>query len=87
MKATTTIRISRDVYNVIKYLAKKKNKNIQDIVEKAVNEYKKRRFFEEMNNAYSKLKSNKKHWEEEKKERELWDVSLSDGLETNHESK
>ncbi|NSW91666.1 MAG: toxin-antitoxin system protein [Firmicutes bacterium] len=87
MKDTTTIRVSRDVYNAIKYLAKQTNENMQDIVENAVNEYKKRRFFEEMNNAYAKLKSDPKAWDEEKKERELWDITLSDGLETEYEGK
>ena len=87
MGHTTTIRVSRDVYNIIKHLSEQKNENMQNIVENAIKEYKKRKFFEEMNRAYANLRSDSQAWEEEKKERELWDISLSDGLEPGYEGK
>lgn len=87
MSDTTTIRVSREVYNTIKSLAQQQNENIQDIIENAVKEYKKKKFFENLNSAYAKLKTDSKGWEEEAEEREEWDAVLSDGLENDNENK
>ncbi|HHY06398.1 MAG TPA: hypothetical protein GX532_05410 [Clostridia bacterium] len=78
MNKTTTIRVNRDIYNSIKLLAQKQNENMQDIIEKAINDYKKKKFFDELNTAYAKLMDDPKAWEEEVKEREEWDSILAD---------
>ncbi len=87
MKETTNIRVSKDIYKIIKHLAMHYNDNMQTIIEKAVMDYKKNKFFEEMNNNYLKLRSDPQTWEEEIKEREIWNISLLDGLEIENESK
>jgi len=84
---TTTIRVSRELYDVIKFLAKRDNENIQDIIEHAISEYKKRKFFEEMNAAFKKLRENKQDWDNECKEREVWDITIADGLEEGNGNK
>ncbi|MDD4146084.1 MAG: CopG family transcriptional regulator [Clostridia bacterium] len=85
MNKTTTIRVNRDIYNSIKLLAQKQNENMQDIIEKAINDYKKKKFFDELNTAYVKLMADPKAWEEEVKEREEWDAVLADGWEDDDE--
>lgn len=40
-----------------------------------------RRLLAETNRAYAALKADPKAWEEERKERALWDGTLADGLE------
>lgn len=84
---TTTIRISREIYNVVKTLAQERNENMQDVLEHAITEYKKKKFFEELNEAYFKLKSDEKMWEDELEEREQWDRTLVDGIENDNEDK
>jgi hypothetical protein len=87
MNETTTIRVSKDIYNMVKSLARQQNENIQAIIEHAVTEYKKKQFFEDLNNAYARLKSDPRAWQEELAERNEWDQVLKDGLENNDEGK
>lgn len=81
MSDTTTIRVSRQVYNDIKTMAKQQNENIQDVVEHAVAEYKKKKFFDNLNDAYAKLRADPEAWKQDLEEREEWDKVLTDGLE------
>jgi predicted transcriptional regulator len=81
MNETTTVRISKDVYNEVKSLAKSENQNMQRILEQAVKEYKKKKFFEDLNTSFAKLKANSNNWNDEIEERELWEPTLADGLE------
>lgn len=85
MKDTTTIRVSREIYNDVKALAQNQHENIQDVMEHAVKEYKKKKFFDNLNAAYAKVQSDPAAWEEEQKERQIWDITLSDGLENENE--
>jgi predicted CopG family antitoxin len=85
MSDTTTIRVSREVYNDVKALAQTQHENIQDVIEHAITEYKKKKFFDNLNAAYVRLHSDPAAWEEEQKEREIWDLTLSDGLENEDE--
>jgi predicted transcriptional regulator len=80
MSETTTIRVSKDIYNSVKTLAQQENENMQAIIEQAIADYKKKKFFESLNSAYAKLKSDPHAWEEELNEREEWDKVIDDGL-------
>jgi len=57
MSDTTTIRVSREIYNDVKALAQNQHENIQDVIEHAITEYKKKKFFDSLNAAYARLKS------------------------------
>jgi len=81
MNDTTTIRINREVYNTVKSLARQRNNNIQGVVEEAVKHYKKKLFFDSLDEAYTRLKSDPDAWAAEEPEREEWDAFLQDGLE------
>jgi predicted CopG family antitoxin len=81
MSDTTTIRVKKDLYNTVKSIAKEKNKNMQDILDEAIKDYKKREFFDSLNAAYAKLSANPKVWKEAERDREVWDTTLLDGLE------
>jgi len=39
-------------------------------------------FLDEVNAAYARLRADRRAWEEELAERQLWDCALGDGLET-----
>jgi predicted transcriptional regulator len=85
MNNTTTIRVSKETYDTIKLLAEQQHENIQDIVEQAVLDYKKKKFFADLNSAYLKLKENPAAWKEELRERKEWDAILNDGVTNNHD--
>jgi predicted DNA-binding ribbon-helix-helix protein len=81
MTDTTTVRINRQIYNELKIIADSENETLQKVIEKAVEEYKARRFFQNLNEAVSAYKVNEEDWEEEKEERKLWDNTLNDSPE------
>jgi predicted transcriptional regulator len=81
MSETTTIRISKAIYAELKCLAKEQNQNMQVIIEQALKQYKKKKFFDDLNTAFAKLKADKDAWEDETIERKIWDNTLTDGLE------
>jgi hypothetical protein len=85
MSDTTTIRVRKDIYDAIKSLAQQRNEKIQDVIEKAVKEYKKKKFFEELNMGYASLQAVSQDWAVETAERKEWEVTLRDGLEDDYE--
>ena len=82
MGDTTTIRVSKEVYNAVKSIAQQQNEKIQDVIEQAIKDYKKKKFFDNLNLAYARLKADPKAWAEEEEEREDWDVAMKDGIES-----
>lgn len=76
-----TTRITDNTKNILKALSLKTGKSMIDILEKSVEIYKRKIFFEECNKAYAELKSNPIAWKEELEERRLSDNTLADGLE------
>ena len=55
---------------------------MQTIVEEAVEEYRRRRFLEGLDQDFKNLKQDQQAWKEELEERSLWDKTLLDGAET-----
>jgi hypothetical protein len=48
------------------------------VCEKAIEGYRRQKFLEEVNASYAALKANRKKWEEEIAERELWNRTNAD---------
>lgn len=78
---TTTIRVTKELYNAIKALSSQQNDTVQTVLEEAVKEYQRKRFFEQMDVAFARLKADDAGWKEELSERRAWDGLLSDGVE------
>ena len=53
---------------------------MQAILEEALEEYKRKKFWSATNAAFQALQRNHKAWKEEQQERTLWDNALFDGL-------
>lgn len=53
---------------------------MHSILEKAVEEHRRRRFLEDVNAAYSVMREDPEVWEEVEAERSAWDVTMGDGL-------
>jgi predicted transcriptional regulator len=80
MSQTTTIRVTKELYNAIRALSSQQNDTVQTVLEEAVKEYKRRRFFEQMDAAFARLRADEADWKEELSERRAWDGLLMDGI-------
>jgi predicted transcriptional regulator len=79
---TLTIRISTQARRTIRALAEKTNLPAHEIVERAVEELRRKLLFEEANAAYAALQEQPEVWHEIERERAAWDTALADGLES-----
>lgn len=77
---SATVRISETARETLRDLAARTGESMQEILERAVEEYRRRRFLEEVNAGFAALRNDPKAWQEELAEREEWDRTLADGL-------
>ena len=83
MKSTgenPNIRITPRSKAVLRALAKQQGKPMQAVLDEAIDHYQRDKFLDEVNAAYSTLRSDPKRWKAELAERALWDKTLVDGL-------
>ena len=75
-----TIRISEASHQPLKELAEQTGQTMMDVLDKAVDAYRRKLFFEQLNAGYAELRADPKAWAEHLAERKLWDATLMDGL-------
>lgn len=82
--ATTTenpnIRISSRSKATLRELAKHEGRAMQTILDAAIENYRRDKFFQELDEDYSRLQGDSKAWQEELAERRLWETTIVDGL-------
>ncbi|MDY7000480.1 MAG: toxin-antitoxin system protein [Thermodesulfobacteriota bacterium] len=77
---SANVRISRDAHAVLRQLAHQEGVSLQALLDRAVENYRRRLFLEKANAAYAALREDKAQWNEELSERGEWDATLQDGL-------
>lgn len=77
---STTVRISDESRQLLRELASQEGLSMQAVLDKALEAYRRQRFLESVNAAYAEVKQDPSAWQELKQERELWDTTLTDGL-------
>jgi len=77
----SNIRITEATHAALRSLATKGGETMQAVLDKAVEEYRRRRFWDHVEAAAGDLRKNPAGWEEELAERRAWDATLADGLE------
>jgi predicted transcriptional regulator len=77
---TATVRISPETRSLLKEISNREKRSIQAILDTAVEEYRRRRFLQEANQAYARLREDAPAWEDELQERRHWDHTLADDL-------
>ncbi|MDF5722313.1 MAG: hypothetical protein PUP91_17860 [Rhizonema sp. PD37] len=77
----TIVKISGTSHNLLKELAALSGDSMQVILDKAIEQYRKQVFLQEVNQAYAALRNQPEAWQAELEEREAWNTTLSDGLE------
>jgi predicted transcriptional regulator len=79
--AQTTVRITQKTRDTLRRLARAEKQSMQLVLEQAVETYRRKRFLEQLNQDFATLKEDDKAWAELKKEYDLWDTTIEDGLE------
>jgi len=78
---SVTVRISEEERKIIKGLSKKLGVSMTEVLNRAVEKYRREVFLSETNRAYARLREKTVEWKEELEERRQWDNTLSDGME------
>src|ERR1700732_190980 len=75
-----TVHISEASHRILKELAGQTGRTMMDVLDKALDAYRRKLFFEQMNAGYAELRADPEAWAEHLAERKLWDATLMDGL-------
>jgi len=78
--ASTTVRIRRETKQMLERIANQTGQKTQEVLDNAIEAYRRRIFLEQANQAYALLKQDTDRWAEELAERKAWDITLNDDL-------
>jgi len=76
---TGTMRVTRQALETIRYLASVTGQKHQDVVDSAIEAYRRQVFLKQSNEAFANLRTNEEAWTQEASERAAWDSTLRDG--------
>lgn len=79
---STTVRVSLDTHRKLAGLARESGLTMQQLVEQALESYRRQHLLDATNAAYERLRADRQAWTEVEAERREWDATLADGLET-----
>ncbi len=77
---STTVRITTATWKTVRDMANQRGVSMQEILERAVEEYRRISFLDETNRAFLALKEDPEKWKEEQEERRIWAETLADDL-------
>ena len=78
--ASAMVRISDHTREALREIAYAEEASMQSVLEKAVEQYRRRRLFEQLDASYAKLQEDPEAWQSLQDERRVWDATLGDGL-------
>jgi predicted transcriptional regulator len=76
-----TVRISRTTHAALRALADETDESMTEILDKAIEFYRRQRFLAGLNADFTDLRQNEASWRQELTERDSWDATLADGVE------
>ncbi len=76
------IRISPQAKATLRELAEHDGRPMQSVLDEAIEQYRRDRFFRELAEGYARLQADPQAWQEELDERRVWDSTLADGLDS-----
>jgi len=76
----STIRISPAAHQSLTKMARETDSSLQEMLDQAIENQRRRLLLERANRAYAKLRQNKKAWESWRAELRQLDATLSDGI-------
>ena len=78
--ASTTVRVTEHTHALLRELAAATGEPLQQVLEDAVEQYRRERFFADLHAAYERLATDQAAWRDELAERADLDGTLADGL-------
>ena len=75
-----TVHITEAAHRLLKGLAEQTGQTMMDVLDKALDAYRRKLFFERLNAGYAELRADPEAWAEHLAERKQWDATLMDGL-------
>lgn len=78
--STPTVRISEAAHRILRELAEQTGQTMIEVLDKALDAYRRKVFFEGLNAGYAALRADPEAWAKLEAERKLWDGTLMDGL-------
>lgn len=78
--ASTTVRVSERTHQVLRELAAATGEPLQQVLEEAVERYRRVQFFADLRDAYARLAADPTAWNDELAERAELEGTLEDGL-------
>jgi hypothetical protein len=79
--ASVMLRVSKAVHKILRDMSEATGEPMNSILDRALEEYRRKRFLEKANEAFGALKVDPKNWIKEVEERRAWEGTLGDGLE------
>lgn len=76
------VRVSENTHETLRSLSTQEGKSMQDIIDTAIEDYRRKAFLEGLSNDYRLLREDAEAWEDHEDETSLWDNTLTDGLES-----
>ena len=76
-----TVRITARTRATLRALARHEGQTMQEVLDLAIEQYRRRRFLDETNAAFARVREDPAAWGEVREERAAWEESLGDGLE------
>ncbi len=81
-----TIRVSRSTHELLRDLADKSNATITAVVDEAVRDLQRKKFWADFNAACEALQADTVAWADLRREDAAWEETLADGLEEEQQS-
>jgi predicted transcriptional regulator len=78
--ASTTVRVTEHTHALLRELAEATGEPLQQVLEEAVEQYRRERFFANLHAAYERLAADRTAWQDELAERAELDGTVADGL-------
>ena len=73
-------RISGAAREMVRRIAAESGDSMQDVLEKAIELYRRQHFLEESNRAFAALRASPRNWQIERQERKKWEAASADDL-------
>jgi predicted transcriptional regulator len=77
----SNVRISDSTHAALRSLAAEGGQSMQAVIDKAIEDYRRRLFWERVENAAGDLRKDSASWQEELTERHVWEATLADDAE------
>src|SRR5712664_1452419 len=84
MAEAVMVRVNKSSHRLLRQLSKAMGESMQDVLAKALEEYERKQFFEQLNASFTSLREDASAWKDELDEREAMAGSLSAALDNAH---